>query len=146
MILAIDPGLATGLARFYNDLNFQSGILEGGFDAMSDELALLVPATIEFVVIENFIPRGGALTIQLDALHIIGAVKHWCRQERKPLIIQSPAQAKSFATNDKLKACGWFNKGTEGHDNDAARHMLVACASGKVGPIARQIVLGRITG
>ena len=144
MILAIDPGLATGWAVLYPNGEFQSGILEGGFEAMSDWLYSWGEFVHE-VIIENFIPRGGALSVQLDALHIIGAVKHWCRQNGKPLHIQSPAQAKSFSTNDKLKAVGWWNKGTEGHDNDAARHLLVAAATGKVGNAARDQVLERLT-
>ncbi len=60
----------------------------------------------------------------MDALHIIGAVKHECRRLSVPLVLQTPAQAKSFATNDKLKAVGWYTVGAD-HERDAARHMLV---------------------
>lgn len=104
---------------------------------MSDWLgkAFAPDVPLDAVVIENFVPRGGALSIQLDALHIIGAVKHECRMHNVPLVIQTPTQAKSFASNDHLKAVGWYTVGAD-HERDAARHMLVWLASNNGLPAA----------
>ena len=150
MILAIDPGLATGVAWLTTDGVFRSHIIGGGFDGMSDWMRGLrepyVPQGTDAIAIENFIPRGGALSFQPDAMHIIGMVKHIARKNNVPLLIQTPAAAKSFATNEKLQKAGWFNKGTEGHDNDAARHLLVAVVGGKLAAYSelRQGVLDRL--
>lgn len=129
MIVAIDPGGATGIAFLGERGAFETRTVDGGFDGMSDFLVWLGLGNVDAVVIENFVPRGGALSTQLDALHIIGAVKHECRQRGIPLILQTPTQAKSFATNDKLKAVGWYTVGAD-HERDAARHMLVYVAKG----------------
>ena len=37
---------------------------------------------------------------------------------------QTPAQAKSFGTDDKLRRLGWYTPTPGGHANDAARHLL----------------------
>lgn len=128
MIVAIDPGGATGIATLSPNGSFSTSTVEDGFDGMSDWLRTFGPTWgLDAVVIENFVPRGGALSIQLDALHIIGAVKHLCRQHVVPFVIQTPTQAKSFASNNHLKAVGWYTVGAD-HERDAARHMLVYIA------------------
>ena len=124
MILAIDPGGTTGIAYLAHDGQFGTGQLANGFDGFADWMTEQYWEAFDAIVIENFIPRPGAKSQQLDALHIIGAVKFMCRKHGVPLIIQSPANAKSFSTNDKLTAAGWYTVG-EDHGRDAARHLLV---------------------
>ncbi len=74
-------------------------------------------------VVENFVPRGGALTTQPDALHIIGFIKGMAHIHGWGFILQSPAEAKSWATNEKLKRAGWWVVGQD-HARDALRHLM----------------------
>lgn len=128
MIVAVDPGGATGIAMLQSSGFFETATVLGGAEGTWSWLTgLFASSTLDAVVIENFVPRGGALSIQLDALHIIGAVKYLCWTHSIPLVIQTPTQAKSFASNDHLKAVGWYAVGAD-HERDAARHMLVYMA------------------
>lgn len=130
MIVAIDPGGATGIALLYRSGGFLTNTVAGGFAGVSLYLSDLLEERspdaepIDAIVYEDFVPRPGAKSLQLDALHAIGAIKHECRKHDIPCIKQTPTQAKSFATNDKLKAVGWYTVGAD-HERDAARHMLV---------------------
>lgn len=91
---------------------------------------------IDAIVCETFLPRPGAKSLQLDALHIIGALRYLCWHTKTPLIMQSPTQAKSFAGGqEKLRAAGWYTVGAD-HARDAARHMLVFLCSHKDLPAA----------
>lgn len=132
MILAIDPGGTTGVAILSPNGTFNTHEISGGFDGMSDWLSTFGPSwCVDGVVIENFRPRPGAKSTQMDAVWIVGVVKHLCRRSGMLLIVQEPGQAKSFADNSKLKSVGWYTVG-EDHGRDAARHLLVALCSGKL--------------
>lgn len=84
------------------------------------------------VVCESFVPRGGAITTQQDAPHIIGWLEGECALEGHRLYFQTPGQAKSFASSAKLKACGLWPKGL-GHAQDAGRHLLTFLCTNPVG-------------
>lgn len=79
------------------------------------------------VVCESFVPRPGVRTWQPDAIEMIGALRYMCFRRGVQLRLQSPAAAKSFSTNEKLKRIGWRPKG--GHASDAVRHLLLALVS-----------------
>lgn len=127
MIWAVDPGGTTGVA-IWHEAGFATFHEIGGghegfvqwFDAWTHGTSV---DGIE-VVCESFIPRPGARSMQYDALYIIGFLKGWCILNHVRFTLQSPAQAKSFATNDKLKAAVLYPAG-KGHAQDAARHLLV---------------------
>lgn len=124
-ILAVDPGGTTGWA-YWKDGEFTSGeesdwlywLCEGG-SPFED--------IVHHLVIEKYTitAKTAKLSQQTDALRCTGALEchawaftqvHW----------QTPAEAKSFSTDFKLKRIGWYRPG-KGHANDAARHLLLLC-------------------
>jgi len=64
----------------------------------------------------------------------IGAMRLIADHGGVQFVRQTPAQAKSFATDDKLRKLGWFSPTPGGHANDATRHLLVYLAGIKHGP------------
>ena len=62
------------------------------------------------------------------SLRQIGAIHHACRREGIDLVMQSPSEAKSFSTDNKLRACGLWIAGND-HARDANRHLVLGmCA------------------
>ncbi len=125
VVLAVDPGNVTGMAW---------GIFahEGGHYWVKHEECdpLRAPAFAEdlrpdVIVCESFIPRPGAHTWQPDALYTIGALRYVANKIDAEFVLQSPADAKRFSTNDKLKRIGWYASSKGGHQNDALRHLLL---------------------
>lgn len=127
MILGIDPGLATGIARLIPELDeFDSGIIEGGLLGFVDWFESHLEATAPtHVVIEAFtiMESTAQKTRQYDALFINGYVEARCYSFGIDFTRQQVSNVKNFATNAKLKNLGWYRPGA-GHDNDAARHVL----------------------
>lgn len=82
----------------------------------------LVP-TPGILVCEDFVPRGQALTWQPASLHIIGYLMGEADFYGWEFRLQTPAQAKGFATNEKLKRAAWWVPGQD-HARDALRHLL----------------------
>lgn len=76
------------------------------------------------VVGELFTPRKGALTQQLDAVYINGAWEAECYEQGWGFKLQTPAEAKAFVSNEKLKRVGWYTVGMD-HGRDATRHLLL---------------------
>lgn len=62
---------------------------------------------------------------QPTAFYINGAVQWACSKRGLVVPLQTPAEAKTFSKNDKLKRIGFWHKGGEGHANDAFRHALL---------------------
>ena len=124
MILSIDPGKATGVATYDAD--------HGGFDSYEIEGRYALAGHVsdnswDEVVCEDFVisQRTIKTTPQKDPLRIIGWLDMDMEARATPFTLQTAGQAKSFATDAKLKHVGWFTKEGEGHANDAARHLLV---------------------
>ena len=149
MILAVDPGGTTGVA-LHGGLPVSTYFFEvpGGhlgfvdwFHTRTDTSGAYADHHLD-IVCESFIPRPGALTHQPDASYIIGYLKMWAHRKGMSFKLQSPAQAKSFSTNAKLKAAGLYPVG-KGHAQDAARHLLVHLVStDPQGAIARKLAEG----
>ena len=125
MILAVDPGKATGVALYHEtDGFFSSSVVPGGITGFVDWFwEIPWPTTI---ICEKF--TIGAMqtrtTSQYDALYINGYLLGCCWRRSVPFIQQPVTSAKTFATNDKLKTLGWYNPEDGGHAADAARHLL----------------------
>jgi len=134
-IFAVDPGLTTGWAVLLEPMHFACGEAgESHFPFLADRW--LSEAVGEYgeenilVVCERFIINAGTAkkTQAPWSLEQIGALRYLCRLHRVELVLQSPGEAKSFSTNDKLKTLGWYAPSTGGHQADAARHLLLAAA------------------
>lgn len=145
-LLAIDPGLTTGWAAWNlpgGEVSFSSGMVEGGRFAFYEWLYPVVSA--HYSEDQHYSPYGASadgvpftiicesFTItqatarkspQPDPWRIIGHVEALCYRDDIPLVFQAPSEAMAFSKNDKLKALGWYKPGA-GHDNDAARHLLL---------------------
>lgn len=133
-VLALDPGLTTGWAALYNpgadDEMFASGEVRGALALVDSVLRLFGTGWEWEVVIERYIitPNTLTKTRQYEPLEIIGAVRWLCHDRDRPFAMQSPAEAKAFSTDTKLKRVGWYRRGL-GHANDAARHLLLYTAT-----------------
>jgi len=127
-VLVIDPGKISGVALFWFDEDLAVATNEmtvadtvEGFEIAARNYEDLT------VVVENYVisQRTVQVAPQCDALDLIGYTKLRAQTLEIPYVLQTPAQAKSFATDDKLKALGWYERTTDGHRNDACRHLLV---------------------
>ena len=130
-VLAVDPGKATGLAGQY-DGEFWSTILPW-YEAMALIEEHLAAGTIELVVCEDYRITKNTLTKGADAhwpMGGLGIVSYFAEKHGVPAKKYSPSEAKSFSTDDKLKRLGWHKTGP-GHDNDAARHLLLGLVNAK---------------
>lgn len=130
MIIAIDPGNVTGVAT-YEGTTFDSFEI----DEIGKVYSYLwdVKARADVIIIEKFTinPTTHKKSRQSDPLMIIGFVDGLTYLHRIPLTYFTPAKAKSFATDDKLRAVGWWRPTPGGHANDAARHLLTFIAQNK---------------
>lgn len=136
-ILSVDPGLTTGLCVLLDE-NFFSVELEGPMEFLDYAVDLLDANQDRAweVVCESFIinPQTIKKSRQNYSLEIIGALRHICHVRAIPFTLQSPADGKSFGTDDKLKRIGWYHAG-KGHANDSARHLLVySVQHGRIDP------------
>ena len=95
-------------------------------------------SAVDAVVVEEFRitastghkTRGGSMA----AIEIIGALRWICHARGIPLVLQTPADAKRFMTDEKLRRLGWYRSGKD-HARDAARHLaLYLLRSGHVSP------------
>ena len=128
-VLAVDPGLATGVALIDRETLKPEWLWEGEWEEATDRIArALVDHQDDVdVVIEKF-----TITVMTAkhssapwSLETIGMVKLLCKQydyPRDQIKMQSPVDAKAFTDNDKLRRLGWWVRGSKGHAHDAARH------------------------
>lgn len=143
-VLAIDPGLATGLAKWWGPSGeFESSIEP--YPLIETRLEQLIPF-MDAVACETFTisARTAQLTRQNEPIELIGVVKYLCRKRKIPLIMQSPSDAKSFVPNARLKTLGWYKPGA-GHDNDAARHLLLYFANHET-PFFKELMTAELSG
>lgn len=95
IMLAVDPGLATGWVIFNNGVLHDWGI-ERGLDAFSDLLVKFDDNMVRFdlVLYENFklfkwlaVQQSGS---EMETSQAIGMLRHWARQHAYPVEDQSP--------------------------------------------------------
>lgn len=137
-VLAIDPGGTTGIAYYNTEWDkFNSWQADNFYDAMHSW------ATPDVLVIERFTIRQNTHKLSADAFEqttdLIGAFRYLALRDGVDFIRQTPAQAKAFATDDKLKRLGWYTPGLP-HGNDAARHLLTYLAGVRYTPILQRLV------
>lgn len=131
-LLAIDPGKMTGVCRVQFDPSTETlGAPETAEIAMTDIYSWLWQTfdsgAPEAVALEDFkiTPGTGRLGSPDWSLRIIGAVEMLAEHYGVPVRKQPPANAKAFATNDRLRALGLWHRGGAGHANDASRHAVL---------------------
>lgn len=130
IFIAVDPGKMTGWAIRGGDQSMIAGELE--WYTFLEWLESYIEAAVKLryevtLISESYIitPATIKKTRQYWSLEAIGCMKYWSLHHlHKDLVLQSPANAKSFSTNDKLKKMNWYLPG-KGHANDALRHLLL---------------------
>lgn len=126
-ILAIDGGLLTGVVWDSPIDGEKIGHDEIGFPEIYDFVEeKIMLGYIDTVVCENFIISARTLKVSRGenwTLKIIGAVEHMCLKWDIDLFLYTPAQLKTFITDEKLKQYNLWLKG-EGHSRDACRAYL----------------------
>jgi len=150
-VLAVDPGGTTGLALYDERPSYHPtdpGLLPAEFYSWQEDdyegvarriLSNAKPGRLDALVCEGFHIRGNTHKLDAGAFNqttdLIGACRYAAFLADIPFIRQTPAQAKGFATDDKLRKLGWWSTGSAGHDNDAARHLLTHLAGIRYAPV-----------
>jgi hypothetical protein len=126
-ILCLDPGLTTGWATF------RDGNLEeyGQWDTpeaytLADTIyALHVARFLDLIVFESYAVRGNKFKEHVGSevmtIQLIGAIKVAAHEYGIPFFSQTPAMAKGFCTDTKLREWGLYQS-VGPHARDAIRH------------------------
>lgn len=134
-LLSVDPGLATGVC--FLDISLPDPVILWTDEIDEASLAFRVEEilsegcvdgknTVE-VVVEKFTitPQTGKLSSAPWSLEHIGVIRYLCRKYNATFLLQTPADAKNFVPNERLKALGLWHRGGEGHALDALRHAVL---------------------
>ena len=130
-IIAVDPGGTTGVAAWNSDTGAFDSLELPTLDAVREvEWRMTWPQPIDLVVVEAFVisqstvkkTRAGSHA----AIESIGALRYIAWKHQIEFDDTQKAEQKKFATAARLKKLGWYRPSPGGHQNDAARHLLVA--------------------
>lgn len=130
-LIAIDPGKLSGYAVFRVSPEGPELVLslelneQDLWDQLTVDLSHLDMPTR--VVFETFkiTPQTGKNSDAPWSLEHIGVIKYLCREFGVQWHEQTPAAAKTFATNERLKKLKFWHVGGAGHANDAIRHAVL---------------------
>ena len=129
IVIALDVGKVTGAALWLHTIPHEIIVAEipSRYEVRDFVKDVYESDYKMSIVCENFVISQRTIKTAQDhnALRLIGWLDIWCEEFNVPFTLRTAAAAKSFATDDKLKALDWFNRTPDGHANDAARHMLV---------------------
>lgn len=132
-VLAVDPGGNTGLATWK----------DGRWTAWAEpaEQALITvhnelhAGELDQLISESFIISTATAKKSQDGLvsiEMIGVMRYLARVYGVKFETQTPSDAKSFATDEKLKAWEWWTRGVD-HPRDASRHLMTwLCKQGYI--------------
>jgi hypothetical protein len=149
LVLAIDPGKATGIAFFSYETGSEPVLIESG-EYQQDEYAKPIRQALAHsimsgqeleIVCERFTINSQTVKNSQApySLEQIGILKQ-CLMDvgRSPedIYLQSPADAKAMFDNSKLKKLGYWHRGGEGHALDAIRHGLLRLVKSGWKPIS----------
>ena len=137
MSLFDSDGVEAHIGQFHS---WQEDSFESCTREVHDRVRFKAP---DALVCEGFVIRSN--TSKLDAgafsltTDLIGACRLLAHQAGIPFVRQTPAEAKSFATDDKLRRLGWYRPTKGGHANDASRHLLTFLAKQNYSPILQAL-------
>lgn len=129
-VVAFDPGFATGIASTHEREHVATHAAYrpdddawGAMDVARQMIEQRPDAVCcESIHINNQTHKKGPQV--LSSVEQIGILRYYCRCYGVPFHLQSPSEAKSFSTDLKLKAAGWWTKGVD-HPRDASRHLML---------------------
>lgn len=146
-VISIDPGKASGVAVLdYSDLDDIKILYSGELDQQETcvfienlvlyerYMAELEPDRSFEVVYEKFqiTAQTGKNTNEENwSAEIIGVIKFLCRKDGFKFTVQTPAEAKNFVPNERMKAVGIWAKSPNGHVHDALRHAVLFLVKNK---------------
>lgn len=133
-VLALDPGKLTGTVVLHWD-----GISEPKIVTAFEPTQYAVCEWVE-LLLANAKSMGQPIDIVMEkftittetgkkkdvnySLEIIGAVKYLAEKYGFTYSFQTPAEAMSFVSNDRIRALNLWVPGGEGHHKDAMRHAI----------------------
>jgi hypothetical protein len=128
MILAVDPGVTTGLAVWTaGEVTITEEYHQIDFCDFADFiLRTWHSGAIEGVIVceaYRITQETMRKTRQTASLEIIGALRWMAAKYGHEFVLQGASEAKRFMTDAKLVHLGWYRRGTLGHVNDALRHL-----------------------
>lgn len=133
-LLAVDPGLMTGLATWSPDAPAPVAFelpLENMYEYVRDTL---VNGFITYdIVCEAYTISERTLKSSRQAwsLELIGLLKWAAWHRGHTFKLQQASSAKRFADNPRLKSVGWYIPGRD-HANDALRHLFLHAVQRKI--------------
>lgn len=153
-VMAVDPGVTTGIAVWESKW---PGWRAESFSArqVDEQLAAAEivrswvdppgPPRLDVLVCESFRLSAGTVKKSqagsLVTIELIGMLRWLAHRANVPFVLQSPADAEAFSTNDKLNLLGWWTPGLE-HARSATRHLVLYLV--RTGCIDTQRVIGSV--
>lgn len=137
-IIALDPGVVSGFCVvLFTDMDASVDCMGEmpQFEMCRWLEGQLKGGDVDTVVCESFTITQRTLKVgrQPASLEIIGTARYLCEKYGALFVLQTPADAKRFATDKRIKAANLWKATSGGHANDAGRHMLLRLAKlGKV--------------
>jgi hypothetical protein len=129
ILVAVDPGKITGFFVWsegqvllheqlpcHDFLDWVEEVVPmyAGFD--------LTMAAESFLITAQTVKKAADAHWSIGSNFVLGRL---CQRHQVHLELQTPATAKSFSTDAKLRRLGWYKPTKGGHANDAARHGVV---------------------
>jgi hypothetical protein len=134
VVLAIDPGKATGMALFTYTQGEEPVLVWSG-EYQQDEYAKPIRETLSLypeveVVCERFTinmqtVKNAQAPYSLEQIGILKQCLMDAGRKADDVYFQSPADAKAMFDNPKLKKLEYWHRGGAGHALDAIRHGLL---------------------
>ena len=132
LLVAVDPGKKTGVALFAMRDDVEPELLES-HEFLRDDLERWLEEKLLAwgpgegedikVVAERYIIGKADSPWSLTYLGVLSYLSRKAGWGEP--VIQTPADAKSFAPNERLHDLGYWHRGGAGHANDAIRHGIL---------------------
>jgi hypothetical protein len=128
-LVAVDPGKMTGLAFVETSDAIEPTVQQAPWEEAQDIIWTFVANHLGTVIVcERFTITMQTLkkAREYEALYVIGGLLLMTRRLPSTMVLQTPAEAKSFITDEKLRRLGWYER-TKGldHGRDALRHLAL---------------------
>lgn len=138
LVLAVDPGKASGIALFsFIDGNDPELLWSGEYqqdeyakpirEAFKDAERYVLPLEVacERFTINAQTVKNSQSPYSLEQIGILKQCMLDAGRQADDIYMQAPADAKAMFPNEALKKLGYWHRGGEGHALDAIRHGLL---------------------
>jgi hypothetical protein len=141
LILAVDPGKASGVCLFEYD-GFSDPVMLWSGEYQQHEYAFPVRKAFAYaqsrgvrleVACERFTinaqtVKNSQAPYSLEQIGILKQIMMDFGRAPDDIYLQTPADAKAMFTNEKIKKLDYWHRGGEGHALDSIRHALLRLA------------------